>query len=97
MTQERLSKECRDIMTVAIARIEKLKKEYALEHAKYQVGDIIKDHYHIIKVEKLVPTIGIEGKYTIKYVGEQLTTKLVPHKKQSDTAMYENNVEEKLN
>jgi hypothetical protein len=92
MTLEELKQMEREITREADERINQLRVDYSLEHNPYSVGDIIRDHYHIIKVEKIsVYSVG-----NCVYTGVELKKDLTPKKRQVDTNMYQSYVEEKL-
>ena len=70
-----------------------LRRQYAVEHNPVKVGDIITDHYHTIKVEKM----GVYG-HPVPYMvyhGTELTKQGVPKKCQPipDNPVYQSNVE----
>ena len=80
-------------------KIKKLQLEYA-KSGLYKIGDIIEDHYHIIKIEK--PPIYSFSSFpkflpSAVYFGTELTKKLVRKKSQCNHIMYESNVTRKLN
>lgn len=67
---------------------------YPQSNNPIKIGDIIEDHYHIIKVEKMeyCPSMGT-CKFNILYIGTRLTKKGTPHIKGAyDNAMYLTNV-----
>lgn len=77
-----------------------LGQEFAISNNPYKVGDILQDHYQIIRVEKIrwawmyatSPTPGC------LYFGTQLTAKLEPKKRQGiNPYMHQSNVLRKLN
>lgn len=72
--------------------INSLKCRYALFNNPYKKGDILQDHYHTIKVDKIVAH-GL----TIIFIGTELKKNLEPKKIQSNTDMWLSNVENKLN
>lgn len=73
--------------------------EFEMSNNPYKVGDILKDHHQIIRVEK------IKWKWAFLsiisecvYYGTQLTAKLEPKKRQDiNPCMYQSNVLRKLN
>ena len=91
---EMLDKQCEDIMSKALKEINILRSNFALETCEYGIGDIIEDHFHIIKVED----IRVYNINTLEcvYMGIQLKKDLTPYKIQAETAMYSNNVERKI-
>jgi hypothetical protein len=79
--------------------VQELKIEFALKNNIYKVGDIIQDHYHIIKIEKwkVYMEFCSDKPASLLYIGVQLTKNLIPYKKQQDSHMYQNNIIKKLN
>lgn len=73
-----------------------LDTQYALSNSPYKVGDIIQDHYHIIKVAEISMVKGYNGWPQCIYIGTELSTELQPKKRQLDTAMYQENVKRKI-
>lgn len=76
-------------------RIE-LDTEFALSNSPYHVGDIIQDHYHIIKIENITMVKKYNGWPQCLYIGVELTKTLQPKKRQLDPAMYQDNVKLKI-
>lgn len=76
-------------------RIE-LDTEYALSNSPYQSGDIIQDHYHIIRIEEIRMVKKYNGTPQCLYMGVELTKALQPKKRQLDTAIYQENVKRKI-
>jgi hypothetical protein len=71
---------------------------YAYANNPYKVGDIIRDHSHIIKIERIKfcrPSIGEEFPSCV-YHGIELKKDLTPKKNQGNTVMYQTNVLEKI-
>lgn len=91
--------EYKDRLAIIEAAKKELNKEYAYSNNPYKIGDILKDHYQIIKVE----SIKVYKKYgswepECVYYGTQLTAKLEPKKRQDDNpGMCQSNVRAKLN
>jgi len=52
MTKEEFDKRKQEIEKEKECELKKLRIEYAHSNRKYEIGDIIEDHYHRIKVEK---------------------------------------------
>jgi hypothetical protein len=79
--------------------VQELKIEFALKNNIYKVGDIIQDHYHIIKIEKWQVAIDYLHKEPafLMYRGIQLNKNLEPLKRQKNPDMYQNNIIKKLN
>ena len=57
-----------------------LRKQYAIEHNPVKVGDIVTDHYHTIRVERM-SLYGSPIPY-MRYSGTELTKQGVPKKRQ---------------
>lgn len=76
-------------------RIE-LDTEYALSNSPYKIGDIIQDHYHIIRIEEIRMVKKYNGTPQCLYLGIELTKALQPKKRQLDTAIYEENIKQKI-
>jgi hypothetical protein len=73
-------------------------QEYAYANNPYKVGDIIRDHCHIIKIQTIKfckPSIG-EGFPSCVYHGIELKKDLTPKKNQGSTVMYQTNVLEQI-
>lgn len=84
-------------------RLEALRKmrieldiEYALSNSPYKKGDIIQDHYHIIRIEEIRMVKKYNGTPQCLYLGIELTKALQPKKRQLDTAIYEENIKQKI-
>ena len=81
-----LQRECNDKQT-------ELRKQYAIEHNHVKVGDIVTDHYHTIRVEKM----SIYGHPIpfMRYQGTELTKQGVAKKRQPvpDNPAFQSNVE----
>ena len=80
-----LQQECDD-------KQKELRKQYAIEHNPVKVGDIVTDHYHTIRVEKM-SIYGHPVPYMV-YQGTELTKQGVPKKRQPkpDNPAFQNNV-----
>ena len=80
-----VQRECNDKQSV-------LRKQYAIEHNPVKVGDIVTDHYHTIRVERM----GVYG-YPVpfmRYHGTELTKQGEPKKRQPvpDNPAFQNHV-----
>lgn len=74
--------------------------EFAMANNPYKVGDILQDHYQIIRVEKIewILMYGTSSTPECIYYGTQLTAKLKPKKSQGiNPYMHQSNVLRKLN
>ena len=80
------------------AKCNELARNYAMSNNPYKVGDILQDHYQIIKVERIGYGTNLRGLPECWYRGTQLTKKLEPKKRQDlDPRMVQSNVKCKLN
>ena len=81
-----LQRECNDKQS-------ELRKQYAIEHNPVKVGDIVTDHYHTIRVEKM-SLYGHPIPF-MRYQGTELTKQGVPKKRQPvpDNPAFQSNVE----
>lgn len=68
-----LQRECED-------KQNELRKQYAIEHNPVKVGDVVTDHYHTIRVERM--EIYVYPVPIIRYYGTELTKQGVPKKRQ---------------
>ena len=84
---------------------EDLYLKFAEENNPFKVGDIVEDHYHIIKIRKIkhrfpdaraIFNDGSDFPTTI-FTGTELNLELSPKKIQRNIYMYLCNVKEKLN
>lgn len=72
-------------------------KEYAYANNPYKIGDVIRDHSHIIKIEKIKfcrASVGEEFPSCV-YHGIELKKDLTPKKNQENTVMFQANVLDK--
>lgn len=95
MTQEQYDIEAGALHNELEIKMSELNKKYAIENNPYNVGDIIEDHYHIIKIEHM--SLYKSTYPSIMYTGVELTKKLTPCKIQKNKTMYQTNVKRKLN
>lgn len=80
------------------AKRNELARDYAMANNPYKLGDILQDHYQIIKVERIGYGTNLHGLPECWYRGTQLTKKLEPKKRQDlDPRMVQSNVKRKLN
>lgn len=92
MTAKELREKCMALQRECNDKQMELRKQYAIEHNPVKVGDIVTDHYHTIRVEK----IGIYGcpvPYMV-YHGTELTKQGIPKKRQPvpDQPVFQNSV-----
>lgn len=79
-------------------KCDELARAYAMANNPYKVGDILQGYRQIIKVERIMWRYNLNGLPECYYCGTQLTTKLVPKKRQdTDPRMGQSNVKRKLN
>lgn len=79
------------------AKKRKLDEEYALSNNPYKVGDVLQDHFQIMRVEYIGWSYTHYGTPECYYKGTQLTQKLVPMKKQDvKSMMFQCNVKRKI-
>ena len=69
-------------------------KRTARSNCPYSVGDILKDHMGIIRVERI--ECYLTDPPQCMFYGTELTIKLVPNKKNTKREMYQTNVIEKV-
>ena len=74
-----------------------LQRDCAYKNKKYKIGDIVEDHYHIIRIEKIEFCLNFESFPKCKYLGTCLTEKLQLKKDQRHNTCYESNIKRKLN
>lgn len=92
--EEYLSKK-RAIQEQHDEQLKLLNKEFAIDNNPVKVGDVIKDHYKIIRVEKFFLSNTMNGTPMLKYRGIRLTAKGEPTKREKyDNAIYQNNITE---
>lgn len=80
MTLEELRKSCNSLREECIKKELEMRHQYASERNPVKVGDIVTDHYHTIKVEKM-SIGGISIPYMV-YYGTELRKNGVPKKRQ---------------
>lgn len=81
MTKEELNQKCIELQQECNEKQKELRTCYAKERNPVKIGDILTDHYHTIKVEKM----SVYGNYSetfMKYVGIELTKQGEPKKRQ---------------
>lgn len=92
MTAKELQDKCMALQRECNDKIMELRKQYAIERNPVKEGDIVTDHYHTIRVEK----ISIWGHPIpfMQYRGTELTKQGVPKKRQpvSDKPVFQSNV-----
>jgi hypothetical protein len=78
------------------------RRHFAISNNPYKKGDIIEDHFHIIKIETLIWSCsrradGGRNNPFMKYYGTQLKKDLTPCVIQENPEMFQINVVRKLN
>ena len=96
MTKEQHESALKELKAEFDIKKGEIDKVYAFDNCPYKIGDIVKDHFHILKIERLNLSYNYSGP-TIRFIGTELDKKLIPTKRQSDPNMYLDNVKEKLN
>lgn len=77
--------------------VRSLKVKFAFANNPYQMGDIIKDHQSIIRIEKIQATTANLQKYPeCVYSGPQLKKDLTPRKDGNREQIWQSNVKEKI-
>jgi len=97
MTEQEYNEKIAELKKLFNSEKQIVDKEFAFSNCPYKIGDIVKDHFHIIRIEKLTLSYGIKSEPTIKFIGIELDKKLQPTKKQTDPWAYQANIKEKLN
>lgn len=90
MTKKELEDGLAEIQREARLKELDLKSKYALANNPYKIGDIVTDHYHTVKIEK----IGVYGTQCV-YYGTELKIDLTPKKKQENTTIYQSHIKSK--
>jgi len=80
MTKEELQKKLIELQVECDEKKSQVKKLYAMERNPVEYGDIITDHYHTIKVERM-SVYSYPVPY-MKYIGTELTKQGEPKKRQ---------------
>lgn len=96
MTKEQYEQAIKELKDVFESDKKDIDRKYALAKCPYKIGDIVKDHFHILKIEKLNLCYNYGGP-SIVFTGIELDKKLTPTKRQSDNKAYQDNIKEKLN
>lgn len=91
MTRDELRESEKALRQFMEGKIRELRKSYAEVNRKYEIGDIIEDHYHIIKVTHLDYYLNSDNPQ-VRYKGTQLNKDLTPSKRQADTDMFQENI-----
>lgn len=100
MTYEEYEQKVEELESEFNEKKNELSREFAMANNPYKVGDILQDHFQIIRVEKIKWTFTYDTNFIPEclYFGTQLTAKLEPKKRQDiNPCMYQSNVLRKLN
>lgn len=74
-------------------KMEELYKEFAFSNNPYKIGDVITDHFHTIKIEKIEVSVSNYPEYPeCFYVGPSLDKRGNPKKRQNDGGIYQSNI-----
>ncbi len=92
MTKKELSEKMMELQREYNEKQSVLREQYAIENNPVKVGDVVTDHYHTIRVEKMC----IYGYLVpfMKYHGTELTKQGEPKKRQPvpDNPVFQSNV-----
>jgi len=80
MTAKELQEKCMALQRECNDKQFELRKQYAIEHNPVKVGDIVTDHYHTIRVERM--SLYCSPIPCMQYRGTELTKQGVPKKRQ---------------
>lgn len=94
MTEDELKSGLELLQSEYIQKKNDLFKRYAIANNPYNVGDIITDHYHTIKIDKIGFSIS-DNTCQCVYIGTELNKNLTVSKRQVNKSIYQNNVERK--
>jgi len=94
MTKEETIELLKQTETRYIKERNKILIAYAMMHNPYNIGDIIEDHFHTIKITNISYTHAHDSLIPIQcqYTGIQLTKAMEPCKIQRETIMHQSNV-----
>lgn len=68
--------------------------EYVMSWCPYKIGDLVRDHIGYVKINKIVPIIGIGNKVDIMMQGLEYTLKGEPKKYGEVRRIYHSNIEQ---
>ena len=83
MTAKELQEKMMELKCECNEKLSVLRKQYAIEHNPVKVGDVVTDHHHTIRVEKM--SIYDYPVPFMRYIGTELTKQGVPKKHQPAT------------
>lgn len=73
-------------------KLKDLYKNYAEQNSEYKVGDIISDHWHTLKIDKIGVTLNFSHLPQCVYFGRRYTKKGVPTKREERATIYQSNI-----
>ena len=104
MTHTEFFNEVKKVRREALNKVSKLICKQIKTNFNYNIGDIIEDHYHIIKIQSIVPETSPESyliyeckkSIEVLFSGIQLNKDLKPAKRQAVNTMYLSNIKRKI-
>lgn len=94
MTHQEFRAEMEDLEKQYKLEKKRIINEYVMSWCPYKIGDIVRDHIGFVKIEKIVPIIGICNKVDIMMLGTEYTLKLEPKKTGTRRNIYHSNIEQ---
>ena len=94
MTHQEFRAEMEDLEEQYKLEKKRILNEYVMSWCPYKIGDIVRDHIGFVKIEKIVPIIGICNKVDIMMLGTECTLKLEPKKTGTRRNIYHSNIEQ---
>lgn len=94
MTHQEFRAEMEDLEEQYKLEKKRILCEYVMSWCPYKIGDIVRDHIGFVKIEKIVPIIGICNKVDIMMLGTEYTLKLEPKKTGARRNIYHSNIEQ---
>ena len=94
MTAKELSEKMIAIQNESNAKQFLLLNQYATEHNPVKIGDVITDHFHTIRVEKMCISTKWTSVPIMRYRGTELTKQGLPKKRQPVPVLpvFQNNI-----
>lgn len=94
MTHQEFRAEMEDLEEQYKLEKKRILCEYVMSWCPYKLGDIVRDHIGFVRIEKIVPIIGICNKVDIMMFGTEYTLKLEPKKTGTRRNIYHSNIEQ---
>lgn len=94
MTHQEFRAEMEDLEEQYKLERKRILNEYVMSWCPYKIGDIVRDHIGFVRIEKIVPIIGICSKVDIMMFGTEYTLKLEPKKTGTRRNIYHSNIEQ---